>query len=79
MNDKCSNCGAWMGLHHYETMQCPKNGMEAPVGRRQEYDRTVFVPDTSEEKQDLIIRIEALEAKIERLLAMFPSAAERKE
>lgn len=79
MNDKCSNCGAWMGLHHFETMQCPKNGMEAPVGRRQEYDRTVFVPDTGDENEELRARVIALEKKVERLLAMFPSAAERKE
>lgn len=25
---KCYNCGADEGLHHYETMQCPKNGIE---------------------------------------------------
>ena len=24
----CKNCGAWYGLHHYETNQCPKNGRE---------------------------------------------------
>ena len=24
----CRNCGAWYGLHHYETNQCPKNGRE---------------------------------------------------
>ena len=24
----CKNCGADEGLHHYETMQCPKNGIE---------------------------------------------------
>ena len=79
MYNKCLNCHADIGLHHFETMQCPRNGIEAPVGRRQEYDRTVFVPDTDDENAQLRARIVALEKKVERLLAMFPSAAERKE
>ncbi|MDD5013572.1 MAG: hypothetical protein PHW73_00535 [Atribacterota bacterium] len=24
----CANCGVDKGLHHFETMQCPKNGKE---------------------------------------------------
>lgn len=39
----CYNCGASLGLHHYETMQCPKNGMEACVNKKQEWDqRNIF-------------------------------------
>ena len=40
-SDTCKRCGHPEGLHHYETMQCPKGG-EAPVGKRQEYLKTVF-------------------------------------
>ena len=28
MKDVCFNCGASEGLHHHETRQCPKNGIE---------------------------------------------------
>jgi len=39
----CFNCGAGMGLHHYETTQCPKNGIEAPLNKKQEWDsRNIF-------------------------------------
>jgi len=35
----CFNCGASIGLHHYETLQCPKNGVEAPLNKKQEWDQ----------------------------------------
>ena len=28
MNDTCKNCGGPRGIHHYETGQCPINGVE---------------------------------------------------
>ena len=31
----CRNCGGDRAIHHYETMQCPVGGREAPVGRPQ--------------------------------------------
>lgn len=40
---KCNNCGADLALHHYETRQCPVNGVEAPIGRRQEWQNQTFV------------------------------------
>lgn len=41
-SDKCKNCGAERGLHHYETDQCPVGGREAPIGRKQEWKTTTF-------------------------------------
>lgn len=39
----CANCGADKGLHHYETEQCPKNGMEEyREGRKQEWEDTTW-------------------------------------
>jgi len=35
----CFNCGASIGLHHYETLQCPKNGVEAPLNKKQEWNQ----------------------------------------
>lgn len=40
---KCFHCGADDGLHQYETMKCPRFGIEAPVGRDQEWDEKTFV------------------------------------
>lgn len=40
--DKCLNCGAGWGLHRYETLQCPKNGVEARMDVKQEWESTVF-------------------------------------
>jgi hypothetical protein len=37
----CKNCGYDEGLHHFETLQCPKGG-EAPLGRKQEYLSTTY-------------------------------------
>lgn len=43
-NDRstCKNCGAWIGLHEYETYRCPKNGQEALEGKMQEWQDTVY-------------------------------------
>lgn len=39
----CGNCGAGEGLHHYETRQCPKNGVEEwRDGKKQEWQETFF-------------------------------------
>ena len=65
----CKNCGAWEGLHHYETNQCPHNGPEAPVGKEQLWDATTY-----QEDNDLLARVEALEAQVARLLDAVPSA-----
>lgn len=45
-SDKCNNCGADYGLHHYQTDQCPVGGREAPIGRKQEWKTTVFEIET---------------------------------
>ena len=49
MKDECINCGAWKGLHHYETNQCPRDGQEAPLGKLQEWDDTVYQEDNTAE------------------------------
>ena len=40
--ETCIHCRAYQGLHHYDTMQCPKGGVEAPIGRKQEWQQTTF-------------------------------------
>ena len=40
----CANCGANDGLHHYETNQCPRNGIEETRdGKKQEWQNTIFI------------------------------------
>jgi hypothetical protein len=64
MSDTCRNCGGWEGLHHYGTNQCPRNGMEAPVGRKQEWLTTTFERDDSSELAYLRARVAELEAAV---------------
>ena len=46
---KCYNCGADKGLHHYETRQCPKNGIEEyRDGKTQQWEDTVFLDSKTE-------------------------------
>ena len=52
----CKNCGAWYGLHHYETNQCPKNGRET---NPQMWETTTY---QEEDKSDS--KIADLEAQI---------------
>jgi len=66
MKDECINCGAWKGLHHYETNQCPRNGQEAPLGKLQEWDNTVYQEDNT---SDLRATIDEQAATIARLTA----------
>lgn len=40
--DVCENCGAGKGLHHFETDQCPKNGIECRDGLQQEWGSTIY-------------------------------------
>jgi len=47
---KCYNCGADEGLHHYETKQCPKNGIEE-TNYPQQWEDTTFV-DADVKKQE---------------------------
>ena len=43
-NDSCGNCGGDKAIHHYLTDQCPVGGVEAPVGKEQEWKTsTTFV------------------------------------
>lgn len=48
MTDTCKHCGAWEGLHHWSTNQCPKNGKEALRGK-QEWEITTFESDGTDE------------------------------
>lgn len=65
-NKNCKNCGYWHGLHHADTMQCPKGG-EAPVGKRQEWLTTTFVPDDADERKAIERRIRNLEKRVAEL------------
>ena len=68
MKDECINCGAWKGLHHYETNQCPRNGQEAPLGKLQEWDNTVYQEDNT---TDLRAKIDEQAATIARLTELY--------
>ncbi len=47
--EKCKNCGADYGLHHYQTLQCPVGGSEETrEGHKQEYMEQRFVPKLNE-------------------------------
>ena len=68
MTGKCKNCGGWESLHHYETMQCPRNGTENndwQHTRYQEEDTSYF---------DMMGRIAKLEEQVASLLAAVPQA-----
>jgi len=70
MKDECINCGAWKGLHHYETNQCPRNGQEAPLGKLQEWDDAVYQEDNTEETDRANLRIIAKDMQIAELTRM---------
>ena len=63
MNTKCCICGAENGLHHYETDQCPRNGVEAPIGAIQYWENSVFttIDDLKDEVARLNKKIKELE------------------
>jgi hypothetical protein len=44
MVDTCKNCGGSLGLHHYQTEQCPVCGVEALFGRVREWKTSTFEP-----------------------------------
>ena len=65
----CKNCGAWRGLHHYETQQCPKNGVEQGLNGKPE----VWISTKYEEqKQDSAFAKRLLEIN-EILEAIYPA------
>lgn len=51
LNPKCAVCGADYLLHHSETLQCPGDGREAPVGRVQGWEKTTFIPAREENQE----------------------------
>jgi hypothetical protein len=56
MNEMCKNCGAWWGLHHYETNQCPLNGVEEiREGHKQQYASTIFEPENTVASLPIVI------------------------
>ena len=73
---KCYNCGADEGLHHYETMQCPKNGIEKTrfdklTGKYypQQWEETTFVDADVKKQEDaapqMIKALKAAKAHLE--------------
>jgi hypothetical protein len=61
--ETCKNCGGEYGLHHFQTNQCPVNGREAPLGRKQEYKTTVF----EAEQNDKAAETQAIFAEYEKI------------
>lgn len=75
MNETCLNCGHDRGLHHYQTMQCPRGG-EAPIGKRQEWLDSTFTSDnsdTNDRVHNLEKRVAELERQIKKIQEMFQS------
>ena len=64
--DTCKRCGHPEGLHHYETMQCPKGG-EAPVGKRQEWLRSTFQADNEKFMEEMDMELKRLEKRVREL------------
>ena len=42
-NEKCAVCGGDGAIHHYQTDQCPVGGVEALVGKPQEWKSSTFI------------------------------------
>ena len=76
MEGNCKNCGGDKGLHHWQTMQCPVGGREAPYNRKQEWMTITYQEDDSDEIGRLLARIEKLEAQVASLIEAVPSAGE---
>jgi hypothetical protein len=64
MKDRCVNCGGWKGLHHFETNQCPRNGVESPVGKKQTWQDSVYQEEDTRDETiaHLRSRLASLEA-----------------
>lgn len=71
--DICDNCGASEGLHHYETNQCPKGGVEAPVNRNQEWQLSAF----DNTRSVILFHTEKKDKEIFSLQASLKEAEER--
>lgn len=75
ISETCGNCGAWKGLHHFETMQCPAGGVEAMVDKPQRWQETTFIPLREkllkDSAQDLL---DAAEKSLETLIGCCVSA-----
>jgi len=50
----CKNCGAWKGLHHFETLQCPRNGVEANIGQSQLWEQTTYRSELTNTEAELL-------------------------
>ena len=61
-SNSCAHCGAEYGLHHYETEQCPRNGVEAPIGATQYWGSSVFTT-----VEDLEAEVAEINKKIKEL------------
>lgn len=64
--DTCKRCGSPEGLHHFETMQCPKGG-EAPVGKRQEWLGSTFQADDEKFMEEMDRELKRLKKRVREL------------
>lgn len=73
MKDVCFNCGASEGLHHYETRQCPKNGIEEyREGHKQIWADTIFEDSEKRKLEDAAPQLlEALKQTRSKLMDKF--------
>lgn len=53
-SEECKNCGGWKGIHRWDDLRCPRDGREAPAGREQLYENTVFRGELTDTEQKLI-------------------------
>lgn len=65
MDTTCKNCGGDKGLHHWQTMQCPFGGREAPIGKPDQWTASTFEPVT-EQLAALTARVKELEGLLKQ-------------
>lgn len=70
MKDICKNCRGWKGLHHFETNQCPVNGTESPIGKKQEWQESTYAEDDGKDEHiaELESAVRTLSAHLEAIL-----------
>ena len=66
--EKCKNCGADYGLHHYQTDQCPVGGIEAPIGQKQEWKTSTYEEQLNPSYEELLTQRDQLKKALETLL-----------
>ena len=84
----CANCGADAGLHHYDTQQCPRNGIEETRFDKlegkfypQQWSNTTFedsgIKRLNDAAPELLENLVILQKRLEYLINITPSGEQR--